>query len=158
MKEKEEEKKKDVLLGALGLTTGVAIGLARAKPEITLPPPEVHVDIDEEMLARAIAEAFAGIPVVTEPILWEEGETYTITIDTSPKCLKDVDVPCKGVTIKNDDHNTGIIYWGFKPDVSSETGYPLEPSQSFTIPIDNLNKIWVVASESGQKLRIAYGR
>jgi hypothetical protein len=96
-------------------------------------------------------------PVTVEPVLWKAGETYTIKVGTTSRRIRDDDVPCKGVTIKNDDHNTGIIYWGFSEGVTSETGYPLEPSQSFTIPIDNLNKVWVIATASDQKLRIAYG-
>lgn len=98
------------------------------------------------------------VPVPVEPVIWTEGETLTVEVGTTPMRLKDDPIPCRGCTIKADDHNTGTIYWGFSSGVSAATGYPLEPSQSYDIPIDNLQKIWVIASASGQKARVVYGR
>ncbi len=58
----------------------------------------------------------------------------------------------KGVTLSVEMSNVGTIYIGYDSTVTSSNGFPLEAGDSMYIPIDNPNKIYCVASQSGQDI------
>lgn len=93
---------------------------------------------------------------------WNEGDTFELTVGTSAIPLTSRDTPCKGCFLKADDDNTGDIYWGFRPNITAgggaTSGYKLRAPQGSDIPIDNLNKIYVIASTANQKIYVSYGR
>lgn len=60
-----------------------------------------------------------------------------------------------GVVVKSSVTNSGVIYVG-NSDVTANTdddtdGFELFAGESVTLPVDNVNKIHVIASETGQK-------
>ncbi|MEM2191358.1 MAG: hypothetical protein QW540_08030 [Archaeoglobaceae archaeon] len=59
------------------------------------------------------------------------------------------------VMIKAESTNSGRIYVG-SSEVSETNGYPLEPGEVIIVNIDNLNKIWLNASVSGDSIRFVY--
>ena len=79
-------------------------------------------------------------------------------IDTTAEQLKNSNVPCVfGVRVKAVAGNAGIVYVGPKgvtADTADATdGYPLAAGEEVLIPIDNLNKVYVIASQVDQKAR-----
>lgn len=57
----------------------------------------------------------------------------------------------KGVLVKAFSTNTGIIYIG-NSGVTVANGVPLLPGESITIPQDDANKVYVIASIDNQQL------
>lgn len=76
-------------------------------------------------------------------------------VDTSAEQLTTKSSPAiHGVLIKADKDNTGIVYVGMS-GVTIATdddtdGFPLEPSESVTIPVDNAEKVYVIADTNNQ--------
>ena len=72
--------------------------------------------------------------------------------------LTTVDTPIqKGVTIKADVANSGTVYVGNSSDVTADggdgtTGFALEGGSSLTVELDNLDRIYLIGSASGQKI------
>lgn len=65
-------------------------------------------------------------------------------------------VAVKGVIVKAHRDNTGVIYIG-NSDVTAATadatdGFPLESGEAITVEIDNVNKLYAIASAVNQKL------
>lgn len=56
------------------------------------------------------------------------------------------------VLVKAEPTNSGKIYIG-DTNVSSDKGYPLEPGESVSISVDNLNKIGLVSEVDGDAVR-----
>lgn len=56
-----------------------------------------------------------------------------------------------GVIIKALSTNTGTIYVGLV-GVTAATGYPLDAGETVTIPVDNANKVYAIASVDNQGL------
>ena len=48
--------------------------------------------------------------------------------------------------------NLGIIYIGYDSNVTASNGFPLEAGDSMYIPIDNPNKVYCIADQSGQDI------
>ena len=77
-------------------------------------------------------------------------------IDAAAERLKDISVPCVfGVLVTAHKDNAGIVYVGPK-GVTAETnaatdGIPLEAKDSVFIEIDDLSKVYVIASIADQK-------
>lgn len=62
----------------------------------------------------------------------------------------------KGVLIKADTNNSGIVYIG-NSDVTAGSadatdGFPLQPGESVQVEIDNVNRIYAIGSAAGQKV------
>ena len=62
---------------------------------------------------------------------------------------------CKHVDIMANIANTGIIYVGGS-GVTSSTGIALYPGDVYSIDIDNLNDVYVVASVNGENVQYTY--
>lgn len=61
-----------------------------------------------------------------------------------------------GVVVKASSVNVGRIYAGDDNTVTQNTnpnldGFELSAGESVFFPIDNINRVWLVASQSGQK-------
>lgn len=73
-----------------------------------------------------------------------------IPVSTEIVRVKDDVYPLQqGVAIKADNDNTGSIYVG-REDVTSSDGFRLEAGEAIMIEIDDLSKVYVVGSASGQ--------
>ena len=77
----------------------------------------------------------------------------TETIGTSSGALTSTNHPSnKGVTLSVEMSNLGTIYVGYDSNVTTSNGFPLEAGDSMYIPIDNPNKVYCIADQSGQDI------
>ena len=76
------------------------------------------------------------------------------TVGTSAEVLTS-STACKHVDIMANIANTGIIYVGGS-GVTSSTGIALYPGDVYSIDIDNLNDVYVVASVNGENVQYTY--
>ena len=98
----------------------------------------------------------AGMPInpATEDTLATQpdfayGQTTIGTIETQ---LTTVSTPCKkGVLAKALSTNTGIVYIG-KAGVTATTGYELTAGEAVSLEIDNVSKVFAIASVADQKV------
>ena len=67
----------------------------------------------------------------------------------------DTSVACKHVDIMAAIANTGIIYVGGS-GVTANTGIALYPGDVYSVDIDNLNDVYVVASVNGENVQYTY--
>lgn len=75
----------------------------------------------------------------------------TVIGTTSSQVLPiEIDV-CKGVQLKADPANTGIIHIG-RSNVTASTGMPLAAGEGLFIPVSDVTKISAVASAAAQNL------
>lgn len=64
-----------------------------------------------------------------------------------------VTTPAKhSVLIRAAKANTGTLYIGNSSGVTATNGMPLDHGESIELPIDNANKVWVIASADNQAL------
>lgn len=66
----------------------------------------------------------------------------------------------KGVQIKADPANTGVVYIG-KSDVTANTaaatdGYPLAAGEELFVPTDLLSTVYAIGSAAGQKVFVMF--
>lgn len=93
----------------------------------------------------------AKISEITKPTILYSGSkdittTSSLIVTTSTKIKS-------GVHLKAPISNTATIYIGSGTLSSTASGgFPLEPGESLYLEIDNLNKIYVVAATTGQKI------
>ena len=76
------------------------------------------------------------------------------TVGTSAEVLTS-STACKHVDIMATIANTGIIYVGGS-GVTSATGIALYPGDVYSLDIDNLNDVYVVATVNGENVQYAY--
>ena len=76
------------------------------------------------------------------------------TVGTSAEVLTS-STACKHVDIMANIANTGIIYVGGS-GVTSSTGIALYPGDVYSIDIDDLNDVYVVASVNGENVQYTY--
>ena len=67
----------------------------------------------------------------------------------------DTSVPCKHVDIMADITNTGIIYVGGS-GVTTATGVALYAGDVYSLDIDDLNDVYVVATVNGENVQYTY--
>lgn len=78
-------------------------------------------------------------------------------VDAAAEQLTTLDIgAAKGVLIKASFNNSGTVYVG-KSDVTAATndatdGMELGPGESVTIPVDNANKVYIIASVANQRV------
>jgi hypothetical protein len=72
-------------------------------------------------------------------------------IDTTAEQLTTTSTPCRRVRVKALASNAGTIYVGDDSSVSTTNGYELSAKDDVKIWIDNVSKIYVVASQVDQK-------
>jgi hypothetical protein len=81
------------------------------------------------------------------------GFTGTVTVGTTAAKIHSNDVALlSNVTVKAAAANAGTVYVGFRSDVSATTGYPLAAGEAIPIAIDDLSKVYAIASEAAQSL------
>lgn len=66
----------------------------------------------------------------------------------------------KGVDVKADDDNTGVVYVGALSTITAGSadatdGFRLNPGQSVFLAIDDISKVYVIGSTTGQKVWFA---
>jgi hypothetical protein len=72
-------------------------------------------------------------------------------VTTSPSQLSTTSTELRaGVTVIALPGNGATIYVGDTSGVSSSGGFPLAPSSAITIPIDNLDKVWLMTTSGTQ--------
>jgi len=102
------------------------------------------VDIGDVDVTSAVSSSFAT--------------GSNLDIDTSAEQLVASSVACKfGVTVKAAATNTGTVYIGASSSVTAGTtgstdGFPLEPGESVTVPVNNVNLLYGIASVANQKV------
>ena len=102
-------------------------------------------------------EAPTKLTVDVEKIKTHENfDVKQVTVGTSAIQVSSTSVTCKQVILKADNDNAGDIYVGKDSSVSSANGFRLMPGEAVTIPINDLSKIWVIATASDQKLYVMY--
>lgn len=80
-----------------------------------------------------------------------------LDIDTTAEQITSTSFAAKfGVTVKAATGNTGTVYIGLS-DVTAGTtaatdGFPLEPGESITLPVNNPNLLYAIASANNQKV------
>jgi hypothetical protein len=87
---------------------------------------------------------------------WDHGRKSSI--GTSAVQMTTADVPAtKGVLVKASAANTGTVYVGDSSGVTADAadgtdGFPLAPGESLLIPIDNANKVYLIATAASHKV------
>lgn len=95
---------------------------------------------------------------VTSSVATSFATGSNLDIDTTAEQLVSASVACKfGVTVKAATTNTGTVYIGASSSVTAGTndstdGFPLEPGESVTIPVNNINLLYGIASVVNQKV------
>jgi hypothetical protein len=56
------------------------------------------------------------------------------------------------VIVKAANSNTSTIYLGFSSGVTSSNGFELGPGESLTLPVNNVNKIYAIATSGSQNI------
>jgi len=85
------------------------------------------------------------------------GGTRTVTTAGTAVQLTAASTPCKSVLIQGDIDNTGTIFVGGSDvDSTTQNGNALDSSVLVAIEIDNLNKIYIDATVSGEKVGFIY--
>jgi len=81
---------------------------------------------------------------------------YTqVTVGTTSTRLTSVDTHLmRGVLIKADNDNTGNVYVGGVPSVTTSNGFRLAAGEGVLIEIDNANKVYMIADASNQKVHV----
>jgi len=111
--------------------------------------PELLTD-DKGRVLTASSTGPSGITSIT-------GGTRTVTTAGTAVQLTSASTPCKSVIIQGDVDNTGTIYVGGSDvDSTTQNGYALDSSAPIAIEIDNLNKIYIDATSSGEKVGFIY--
>ena len=75
----------------------------------------------------------------------------TVTVGTTAVQLSDI-VVVEAVAVKALSTNTGIVYVG-DSGVTTSNGFELTAGESLTVLIDNVDKIYVIASAASQNVR-----
>ena len=63
----------------------------------------------------------------------------------------------KGVQLKADAANTGIIYVGYNPSVTAAAadttdGFPISAGEGIFVPVEDITRIYVIASAAAQEI------
>lgn len=82
---------------------------------------------------------------------FKHGQNTDIDSGADEQIVVATNAATRGVVIKAMPENTGIIYIGLS-GVTSTTGFPLEAGETVTIPVDDADKIYALASIDNQAL------
>lgn len=76
------------------------------------------------------------------------------TNTNEPERLISAATETSSVLLRTNPDNNGVIYVGFDDDVTTQTGFPMEPGDAITISIDVAEEgIWGVADTQNDDLR-----
>ncbi len=102
----------------------------------------------------ALLPAYTGIDVQ----LTAAFVTLQLTVGTSALQLTEVATPVKSMpVVKTDPANTGVVYLITSAAGTTATGVALGAGDGLPVPIDDLSKLWFVASAAGQKVAAVAG-
>ena len=59
--------------------------------------------------------------------------------------------------VKADPGNTGIVYVGFANSVTTSNGIGLGPGDALPVDIDDISKLWTIATVASQKVAVVAG-
>lgn len=89
---------------------------------------------------------------------WRSGGVIVKVIGTDTVRASSTSIPCKIVTLKADDSNAGDVFWGFESELDSATNcFRLDASQSFDVPVSNVNMLYLKASALNQMVTLVWG-
>lgn len=91
------------------------------------------------------------IPVTDVQPDFSHGQNSDIDSGANEQIVVAPNPAASGVLVKALTSNTGTIYIGGS-GVSSANGFPLEAGDSVTIPVDDANKVYAIASIDNQAL------
>jgi hypothetical protein len=57
-----------------------------------------------------------------------------------------------GVTLKSVSGNSGRVYIGTSSSITTSSGYELAAGESVTLPVNNINLIWMIGSAASQQV------
>ncbi len=81
---------------------------------------------------------------------------YTVVGSTAVQLQVNPRELLTGVIVKADTANAGVVYVGFSSQIdanaSTKSGFPLAAGDSVPLTIDDISKVWVIASTSSQKV------
>jgi hypothetical protein len=97
-----------------------------------------------------------GLPGTHPMGLKGGGEGANTDIDTSAEQLTTSDIPCSYCIVTAHKDNTDTIWVGLSASHDVDKGTPLEPKDSVTLPVANVNQIYVVAEAADQKATFTY--
>lgn len=79
-----------------------------------------------------------------------------VTVTTAGTAVQGTNAPGNLFILKAHPDNTDAVWVGnddaASPDVSSSTGFPLDPGESMVIEVPNLNNLWFDADVNGEKI------
>jgi len=78
-----------------------------------------------------------------------------LTVSTAALQLTATSTPVRTVSIvKADPTNTGTVYLITGSGGTAATGFPLNAGEVIVVDIDNLTKLWFIASAASQKVAV----
>jgi hypothetical protein len=84
--------------------------------------------------------------------------TVQKTVGTSAVQLTATATPCASMPVlKADPSNTGVVYIITSAAGTAATGLALGPGEAVPVPIDDLAKVWLIASAASQKVAAIAG-
>ena len=154
--------------GSRGLVTednSAAIKTAVETIDNAISGSEMQVDVVGALPAgtNAIGKlaANSGVDIgdvdVTSAVSSSFDHGSNLDIDTSAEQITSTSFACKfGVTVKSAVDNTDTVYIG-NSDVTAGTtaatdGFPLEPGESITLPVNNSNLLYAIGATANQKV------
>lgn len=115
-------------------------------------------DGDYEPLQVSAGRLWTSATIDTETTSAISATGSNLDIDTAAEQMTASSITAvKGVVIKAAADNSGILYVGKDNTVTAGTtaatdGYPLSAGDSITLPINNANLVWLIASANNQKV------
>lgn len=154
-----------VTSGAITETNSAAIKTAVETIDNAISGSEMQVDVVGALPAGTNAigklSANSGVDIgdvdVTSSVSATLDHGSNLDIDTTAEQITTTSFAAKfGVTVKSAVDNTGTVYIG-NSDVTAGTtaatdGFPLEPGESITLPVNNSNLLYAIGAAANQKV------
>lgn len=154
-----------VTSGAITETNSAAIKTAVETIDNAIAGSEMQVDVVGALPAGTNAigklSANSGVDIgdvdVTSSVSATLDHGSNLDIDTTAEQITTTSFAAKfGVTVKSAVDNTGTVYIG-NSDVTAGTtaatdGFPLEPGESITLPVNNSNLLYAIGAAANQKV------
>jgi len=154
-----------VTSGAITETNSAAIKAAVETIDNAISGSEMQVDVVGALPAGTNAigklSANSGVDIgdvdVTSSVSATLDHGSNLDIDTTAEQITTTSFAAKfGVTVKSAVDNTGTVYIG-NSDVTAGTtaatdGFPLEPGESITLPVNNSNLLYAIGAAANQKV------
>jgi hypothetical protein len=103
------------------------------------------------------SKPYTGVNIDTM-VLPSAYTTLQLTVGTSAVRLTATATPvCAMPVLKTDPANTGVVYLISSAAGTAATGVALGAGDGLPVPIDDLSKLWFIASAAGQKIAVVAG-